>query len=138
MRRGLVVRGIPEEHLLEVFTVRAAPDQLAASVAAQSATSPERVRLHWINEQIEARMQQVGHTDIRDLTMQFHEAWLNARITLCCCRWLGSFSIPLGVSERRRSPWQGEQASLSPDIARCWKPSTAAIAIWQVDWRLTI
>jgi DNA-binding GntR family transcriptional regulator len=74
VRRGLVVRGIPEEQVLEVFTVRAALDQLAASIAAQSATAPERARLRWINEQIELRMQQTGHADIRELTFQFHEA----------------------------------------------------------------
>jgi DNA-binding GntR family transcriptional regulator len=74
VRRGLIVRGIPEEQVLEVFTVRAALDQVAASIAAQSATAPERARLRWINEQIEARTQQSGHSDIRELTMQFHEA----------------------------------------------------------------
>ena len=74
VRRGLVVRGISEEQVLEVFAVRGALDRLAASVAAHSATAPERARLRWINEQIEARMQQVGHTDISELTMQFHEA----------------------------------------------------------------
>src|SRR6516164_9756845 len=50
------VRTIPEEQVLEVFTVRAALDRLAASIVAQSSTAPERARLHWINEQIEARM----------------------------------------------------------------------------------
>lgn len=74
VRRGLVVRGIPEEQVLEVFTVRAALDQLAASIAAQSATTPERARLRWINDEMEARMQHLGHADIRELTMQFHEA----------------------------------------------------------------
>ncbi len=74
VRRGLVVRAIPEEQVLEVFTVWAALDQLAASTAAQSATAPERARLRWINEQIEARTRQVGHASIVELTMQFHEA----------------------------------------------------------------
>jgi DNA-binding GntR family transcriptional regulator len=74
VRRGLVVRGIPEEQVLEVFTVWAALDQLAARIAAQNATAPERARLHWINEQIDARTQQIGHVSIRELTMQFHDA----------------------------------------------------------------
>ena len=74
LRRGLVVRTIPEEQVLEVFTVRAALDRLAAGIVAQSSTAPERARLHWINEQIEARMLQFGHATVRELTMQFHEA----------------------------------------------------------------
>jgi DNA-binding GntR family transcriptional regulator len=76
VRRGLVVRGIPEEQVLEVFVVWAALDQLAASIAAQSATAPERARLHWLNEQIETMniAQQDGYAGVRELTMQFHEA----------------------------------------------------------------
>jgi len=74
VRRGLVVRGIPEEQVLEVFTVWAELDQVAASTAARAATAPERARLRWINEQIDTRTQQVGHVSIRELTMQFHEA----------------------------------------------------------------
>lgn len=74
VRRGLVVRGIPEEQVLEVFTVRATLDALAANLAAQTATAPERARLQWINDQMETRMLEVGHADIRELTMQFHEA----------------------------------------------------------------
>jgi DNA-binding FadR family transcriptional regulator len=46
----------------------------SGSVAAQQATAPERARLHWINEQIDARTQQIGHVSIRELTMQFHDA----------------------------------------------------------------
>src|SRR5919202_240947 len=61
VRRGLVVRAIPKEQVLEVFTVRAALDQLAAGIAAQSATAPERARLHWINDQIDERTQAGGH-----------------------------------------------------------------------------
>ena len=78
VRRGLVVRAIPEEQVLEVFAVWAALDQLAARIAAEQATVPERARLHWINEQIELTSQQVGHANIRDLTMQFHEALCEA------------------------------------------------------------
>jgi DNA-binding GntR family transcriptional regulator len=78
VRRGLVVRGIPEEQVLEVFAVWAALDQLAARIAAENATVPERARLHWINEQIEVTSQHSGHANIRDLTMQFHEALCEA------------------------------------------------------------
>jgi DNA-binding GntR family transcriptional regulator len=74
VRRGLVVRAIPEEQVLELFTVWAALDQLAARTAAQCATAPERARLHWINEQIESRAQQPGQPSIVELTMQFHDA----------------------------------------------------------------
>jgi DNA-binding GntR family transcriptional regulator len=74
VRRGLVVRAIPEEQVLEVFTVWAALDQLAASILAHGATAPERALLRWINEQIEARTQEVGRASVRDLTMRFHEA----------------------------------------------------------------
>src|SRR5689334_7355993 len=74
VRRGLVVRAIPEEQVLEVFTVWAALDQLAASVAAHSATAPERTRLRWINDQIDARTHAAADVSIVELTMQFHEA----------------------------------------------------------------
>src|SRR5918911_5450277 len=52
VRRGLVVRTIPEEQVLEVYTVRASLDQLAARLAAEHATAPDRSRLHWLNGQI--------------------------------------------------------------------------------------
>lgn len=74
VRRGLVVRAIPEEQVLEVFTVWAALDQLAASSAAQLATAPERTRLHWINDQIDAHTDDIAGGSIVELTMQFHEA----------------------------------------------------------------
>jgi DNA-binding GntR family transcriptional regulator len=77
-RRGLVVKSIPEAQVLEVFTVCATLDELVARLAAEQATMPERARLHWINDQIEATMQQAGHNNIRHLTMEFHEAFCEA------------------------------------------------------------
>jgi DNA-binding GntR family transcriptional regulator len=78
VRRGLVVKGIPEEQVLEVFTVWAALDAVAARLAAEQATVPERARLHWINDRIDATTRQDGPATVRDLTMQFHEALCEA------------------------------------------------------------
>jgi DNA-binding GntR family transcriptional regulator len=74
VRRGLVVRAIPEEQVLEVYTVRASLDQLAARLAAEQATVPERARLHWLNEQFQLAAERFEHAYMADLNIQFHEA----------------------------------------------------------------
>lgn len=74
VRRGLVVRTISEEQVLEVYTVRAALDRLAASLAAEHATVPERARLHWLNEQIHVAGERAQRADMIELNIQFHEA----------------------------------------------------------------
>jgi DNA-binding GntR family transcriptional regulator len=78
VRRGLVVRTIPEEQVLEVYTVRAALDQLAAALAAQHATVPERARLHWLNDQFEAAAERGDPGYMAELNIQFHEALCEA------------------------------------------------------------
>jgi DNA-binding GntR family transcriptional regulator len=78
VRRGLVVRTIPEEQVLEVYAVRAALDQLAATLAAEHATVPERARLHWLNEQFQAAAERFEHSYMADLNIQFHEALCEA------------------------------------------------------------
>jgi DNA-binding GntR family transcriptional regulator len=78
VRRGLIVRSIPEEQVLEVFTVWAALDQLAARLAAEHATLPDRSRLHWLNEQIQVAAEGVEHVDMATLNMRFHEALCEA------------------------------------------------------------
>jgi DNA-binding GntR family transcriptional regulator len=78
MRRGLVVRSIQEEQVLEVYTVRAALDQLAASLAAKNATLPDRARLHWLNEHMQLAAERADHAHMADLNIQFHEALCEA------------------------------------------------------------
>ncbi len=77
-RRGLVVRSISEDEVLGVYTVRAALDQLAASLAAQQATMPDRARLHWLNEQLKVAAERGEHGYMADLNIQFHEAMCEA------------------------------------------------------------
>jgi DNA-binding GntR family transcriptional regulator len=74
VRRGLVVRTISEEEVLEVYSVRAALDRLAASLAAEYATVPERARLHWLNEQIRVAAERAERAEMIELNIQFHEA----------------------------------------------------------------
>jgi DNA-binding GntR family transcriptional regulator len=78
VRRGLVVRSISEAHVLEVYTVRAALDQLAASLAAEQATVPDRARLHWVNEQLQLAAERSEHAHMAELNIQFHEALCEA------------------------------------------------------------
>jgi DNA-binding GntR family transcriptional regulator len=54
MRRGVVGRTISEEQVLEVFTVWAALDQVAARIAAEQATLPERAQ-RWIDQRADRR-----------------------------------------------------------------------------------
>jgi DNA-binding GntR family transcriptional regulator len=78
VRRGLVVRTIPEEQVLEVYTVRASLDRLAARLAAEHATVPDRARLHWLNEQIRVAAERGDHSYMAELNIQFHEAMCEA------------------------------------------------------------
>jgi DNA-binding GntR family transcriptional regulator len=77
-RRGLVVRAISEAEVLEVYTVRAALDQLAASLAAEQATLPDRARLHWLNEQLKVAAERGEHTHMAEINILFHEALCEA------------------------------------------------------------
>lgn len=78
VRRGLVVRTISEEQVLEVYTVRAAFDLLAARLAAEHATVPDRARLHWLNEQIQVAADRAERAHMIELNIQFHEALAEA------------------------------------------------------------
>ena len=73
-RRGLVVRAISEDEVLEVYSVRAALDQLAATLAAEHATMPDRARLHWLNEQLKGAAERGEHAHMADINIHFHEA----------------------------------------------------------------
>ncbi len=77
-RRGLVVRPIPEQDVLEVYTVRAALDGLAAGLAARNASPPDRFRLRWLNQQL---TDAAGRGDFRamaEANIEFHEALCEA------------------------------------------------------------
>src|SRR5215218_8543921 len=73
-RRGLVVRPIPEREVLEVYAVRAALDGLAASLAAEQATPPDRARLRWISDQIREAAEQSDYVKMAELNIELHEA----------------------------------------------------------------
>jgi len=73
-RRGLVVRPIPEREVLEVYAVRAALDGLAASLAAEQATPPDRARLRWLSDQIRESADRADHRHMAALTIELHEA----------------------------------------------------------------
>ena len=77
-RRGLVVRSISEDQVLEVYSVRAALDQLAASLAAEHATVPDRAGLHWLNEKLKVAAELGQHAHMAELNIQFHEALCEA------------------------------------------------------------
>ncbi|MDQ3810868.1 MAG: GntR family transcriptional regulator [Chloroflexota bacterium] len=73
-RRGLVVRSISEDEVLEVYSVRAALDELAAKLAAEHATVPDRARLHWLNDQLQAAARRGEYAHMADVNILFHEA----------------------------------------------------------------
>lgn len=77
-RRGLVVRPIPEREVLEVYAVRAALDGLAASLAAEQATPPDRARLRWISEQIREAGDRSDYARMAELNIELHEALCDA------------------------------------------------------------
>jgi DNA-binding GntR family transcriptional regulator len=77
-RRGLVVRPVPEREVLEVYAVRAALDGLAASLAAEQATPPDRARLRWINEQIADAAGEADFAKMAELNIELHEALCEA------------------------------------------------------------
>ncbi len=73
-RRGLVVRPIPEREVLEVYAVRAALDGLAASLAAEQATPPDRARVRWLAQQIADAATGADHQKMAELNIELHEA----------------------------------------------------------------
>ncbi|MGE3268965.1 MAG: GntR family transcriptional regulator [Chloroflexota bacterium] len=77
-RRGLVVRPIPEREVLEVYAVRSALDGLAASLAADQATPPDRARLRWLSQQIGDAASQSDFAKMAELNIEFHEAVCDA------------------------------------------------------------
>jgi DNA-binding GntR family transcriptional regulator len=78
VRRGLVVRPIPEEQVLEVFAVWAALDQLAARLAAEHSTLPDRSRMIWLNERIKNASDRFEQAKLPELNWAFHMALCEA------------------------------------------------------------
>jgi len=78
VRRGLVVRPIPEEQILEVFAVWGALDQLAARLAVEHSTLPDRSRMIWLNERIKIASDRLEQANLPDLNMRFHMALCEA------------------------------------------------------------
>lgn len=73
-RRGLVVRPIPEREVLEVYAVRAALDGLAASLAAEQSTPPDRARIKWLNQQVTDAASASDFVKMAELNIDLHEA----------------------------------------------------------------
>ena len=78
VRRGLVVRPIPEEQILEVFAVWGALDQLAARLAVEHSTLSDRSRMIWLNERIKIASDRLEQANLPDLNMRFHMALCEA------------------------------------------------------------
>jgi DNA-binding GntR family transcriptional regulator len=73
-RRGLVVRPIPEREVLEVYAVRAALDGLAASLAAEQSTPPDRARITWLSQQVSDAAKASDFVKMAELNIGLHEA----------------------------------------------------------------
>jgi DNA-binding GntR family transcriptional regulator len=73
-RRGLVVRGVPEREVLEIYTVRASLDALAARLAAIQSLPADRAHLRWINQQLAEAAGRGEDTAMAGLNIRFHEA----------------------------------------------------------------
>lgn len=77
-RRGLVVRRISAEEVLEVYAVRETLDGFAARLAASVASPPEIARLRWINNLLRTAVAKAEYAPIVALNLQFHEALFEA------------------------------------------------------------
>ena len=77
-RRGLVVRGITEAEVLEVYTVRAALDGLAAGLAAVHGLPADHARLRWLNDRLGEASARQDFPVVAELHIQFHEALCEA------------------------------------------------------------
>ena len=73
-RRGVVVRGITEPEVLEVYTIRAALDGLAASLAATYGLPGDHARLRWLNDRVREASARQDLATVAELNIQFHEA----------------------------------------------------------------
>jgi DNA-binding GntR family transcriptional regulator len=73
-RRGLVVRGIPEREVLEVYTVRTSLDALAARLAATQSLPADRAHLRWVNQRLAEAAGRGDDSAMAELNIQFHEA----------------------------------------------------------------
>jgi DNA-binding GntR family transcriptional regulator len=76
--RGLVVRGIPEAEVLEVYAVRAVLDGMAAGLAAANALPADHARLRWLNDRIADAAGRREFSTMAELNIQFHEALCEA------------------------------------------------------------
>jgi DNA-binding GntR family transcriptional regulator len=77
-RRGLVVRGITAAEVLEVYTVRAALDGLAAGLAAVAGLPADHARLRWLNDRLGEASARQDFPVVAELNIQFHEALCEA------------------------------------------------------------
>lgn len=77
-RRGLVVRSLSEEEVLQVYTVRTALDSLAARLAASEARPAERAELRWLNDSLREVTRQCDAFKAAELSTRFHEALAQA------------------------------------------------------------
>lgn len=75
-RRGLVVRRISADEVLEIYAVREILDGFAARLAASEASPPEVSRLRWINKQLGTAVTATDYSRVMALNIQFHEALL--------------------------------------------------------------
>jgi DNA-binding GntR family transcriptional regulator len=75
---GLAVRGLTEAEVLEVYTVRAALDGLAASLAAVSALPADQARLRWLNDRVREAHTRRDLAVVAELNIQVHEALCEA------------------------------------------------------------
>jgi DNA-binding GntR family transcriptional regulator len=75
---GLAVRGITEPEVLEIYTVRATLDGLAASLAARSALPADHARLRWLNDRLREAHTRQDFSVLAELNIQFHEALCEA------------------------------------------------------------
>ena len=76
--RGLVVRRILEEEILEVYVVRAALDGLAASLAATVGLAADQARLRWLNDRLREAVRRGDFGTAAELDIQFHEGLAEA------------------------------------------------------------
>jgi DNA-binding GntR family transcriptional regulator len=77
-RRGLVVRSVSDEEMVEVYSVRSVLDGLAARLAASAALPAEITHLRWVNDKI--REAAIGN-DARlmsALSLEFHTSLARA------------------------------------------------------------
>jgi DNA-binding GntR family transcriptional regulator len=80
-RRGLIVRTIPEQEILEIYAVRRVLDGLAAALAATAGLPADHARLRWLNDRLAEAVARHDFTTAAELNIQFHEGLAEAAHT---------------------------------------------------------